>query len=150
MKDALENSREELKRIDHLIYVTLKYTRTVDVFISILERMINSYDFIVEALLKKAIEEGKIADIPDLPLTKAEIAAKNYESRKIKDHIKKYLLFRKLIRSDHEKSNEFRRHVTMTARVDDKEIKVNIDNITEDYHKLKDFVEYIQKMLLEE
>ena len=40
MTENLENAKEELKRIDHLIYVTLKYTRTVDVLLSVVERMI--------------------------------------------------------------------------------------------------------------
>ena len=41
MIESLENAKEELKRIDHLIYVTLKYTRTVDVLLSVVERMVN-------------------------------------------------------------------------------------------------------------
>ena len=31
---------EELKRVDHLVYVSLKYTRTVDVIRSIIDRLI--------------------------------------------------------------------------------------------------------------
>ena len=30
MKEALDNAKEELKRVDHLFYVSLKYTRTAD------------------------------------------------------------------------------------------------------------------------
>ena len=56
MKESLQDAKEELKRIDHLIYVTLKYTRTVDVFLSIIERMINSYEFIIDVLLKIAVK----------------------------------------------------------------------------------------------
>ena len=99
MEESIKDAHEELKRIDHLIYVTLKYTRTVDVFLSIIERMINAYEFIVDALVKMAIEEGKLKEIPEIPLEKAELVRKNYESKKIKDHIKKYLMLRKLRRA---------------------------------------------------
>ena len=115
MDELIENAREELKRIDHLIYVTLKYTRTVDVFLSIVDRMINSYEFIVDALVQELVNEGKIVEAPDIPLEKANLVKKEYDSNPIKRNIKKYLLFRKLRRANHQKSNEFRRHVTLSA-----------------------------------
>jgi hypothetical protein len=145
MKELLENAKEELKRIDHLVYVTLKYTRTVDVFISVIERMINAYEYVVEALLKNI--EDNVDEQPDNPLMKAEIVRKHYDRKKIQDNIKKYLVLRKLRRVEYEKSNEFRRHVTMSAVVDDQPIEINIDNITEDFHNLKDFLEYIHKVI---
>jgi len=143
----MENAKEELKRIDHLIYVTLKYTRTVDVFLSVIERMINSYEFIVDALIKLAIHEGKLKKEPDSPLTKAQEIVRIYDSKKIKDNIEKYLVLRKLRRANYEKSNEFRRHVTMAAIVEGKVVEVNIDNITEDFHELKEFIEYVDKRI---
>jgi hypothetical protein len=147
MKDAIENAREELKRIDHLIYVTLKYTRTVDVFLSVIERMINAYEYAVEALLKLSIKEGRATVEPDIPLSKAQLVLDLYDSKKIKENIKRYLLFRKLRRANYEKSNEFRRHVTMSAIVEGKVIEINIDKITEDFHELKDFIEYVDKKI---
>jgi hypothetical protein len=147
MKDAMENAKEELKRIDHLIYVTLKYTRTVDVFLSVIERMINSYEFIVDALIKLALHEGKLKKEPDSPLTKAQEILRIYDSKKIKDNIEKYLVLRKLRRANYEKSNEFRRHVTMAAIVEGRVVEVNIDNITEDFHELKEFIEYVDKRI---
>ncbi len=145
MKDTMENAKEELKRIDHLIYVTLKYTRTVDVFLSVIDRMINAYEFLVEVLIKLAIQEGRIAEEPDIPLAKVQLVLKLYDTKKIKENIEFYLMLRKLKRASYEKTNEFRRHVTMTAIVDGKVITVNIDNITEKFHELKEFIDYIEK-----
>ncbi len=145
MLESLENAKEELKRIDHLIYVTLKYTRTVDVLISVVERMINCYEFMIDALIKKAVSEGKLSDEPDNPIAKGHEIVKLYPSKAIKANIEKYLMFRKLRRVAHDKMNEFRRHVTLTAEVDGKEIKVHIDNITEDFHDIKKFMELVEK-----
>jgi hypothetical protein len=145
----MENAREELKRIDHLIYVTLKYTRTVDVFLSIIERMIGTYEFLVDTLVRYAISQGKIYEDPDIPLAKAQLVLKLYDSKKIKDRIEHYLLLRKLRRANYERTSEFRRHVTMTALVEGKVIKVDIDTITEDFHLLRDFVDYVEKKISE-
>ena len=46
--ENIENAVSQLKRADHLLYVTLKYTRTVDVIKSIIKRLISAFDFAVE------------------------------------------------------------------------------------------------------
>lgn len=147
MIESLENAKEELKRIDHLIYVTLKYTRTVDVLRSVIERMINSYQFLIDSLTEKAISIGIDEEGLTNPISKANFVLKNYDSKIIKDNINQYLLFRKLRRVEYKKESEFRRHVTMIAKVDEKEIRVDIDSITEDFHKLKKVLEYVEKQV---
>jgi hypothetical protein len=53
-------------------------------------------------------------------------------------------MFRKLVKADFEKRDEFRRHVTLTAIFDsESKREVNIDNITEDFKKLGEFVRYV-------
>jgi len=54
MNDYLLEAREELKRLEHIIYVSLKYTRTVDVIVNALTRMVSTFDLIIEAFLEKA------------------------------------------------------------------------------------------------
>ena len=70
-----------------------------------------------------------------------------YDVEDISKNIQKYLLFRKLRRVTHDKSSEFRRHVTMTSVVDEAEIKVDIDSITEDFHTLKKCLETVEKIV---
>ena len=145
MIESLENAKEELKRIDHLIYVTLKCTRTVDVLMSVVERMVNSYEFLIESLTKKAISLGTNSEELTNPIAKANFVLAQYSTKLIQENINKYLLFRKLRRATYNKENEFRRHVTMIATVEEKEVRVNIDTITEDFHKLRKILEFVEK-----
>ncbi len=146
MNDLVQDSKEELKRVDHLIYVTLKYTRTVDVLLSIIERMINAYELAVDALLNNAKEKGEIKNVPDIPIEKAELVKKLYDNKLVKENIDTYLTFRRLRRvKNYEKSNEYRRHVTMRAIVNGQIVEVNIDSITERYHIIKKLIEFISK-----
>jgi hypothetical protein len=147
MKESLDNAKEELKRVDHLIYVSLKYTRTVDVLLSIVERMINAYTNIVDALIKYAVKSKKIKDAPGTDFLKAEEVKKIFDDPAMKDNIDFYLMLRKLKTAEHLKSSEYRRHVTMTAVVEGKEIKIDIDNITEYYKRLQEFVKYVEEMV---
>lgn len=150
MREALEKSVEELKRIDHLIYVTLKYTRTVDVLISVIDRIINSYEFAIEALLKYALSQGKIETLPEIPMGKAQKLIELYDKPLIKQNMDMYFLFRKLKKARCEREKEYRRHVAMICNIEGQEIEINIDNITEYYHLLKKFVDFIYKLVIEQ
>jgi len=81
MKEELEKAWEEIKRVDHLIYVSLKYTRTVDVIKSVVERLIASIDHALESLLLYAKEKKMIKDIPKLPYQKADLVKKTFTER---------------------------------------------------------------------
>jgi len=150
MKESLEKSNEELKRVDHLIYVSLKYTRTCDVFKSIIDRLINSIDFMIDALLKKEIEEKKIENIPPQPRAKCLLLAGKLESDELKEMCDFYLLLRLINKADFTRAREFRRHVTMTVNIEGEKMEVNIDIITDYYKKTKKYYELIEKIIHEE
>ena len=149
MKKSIVKAKEELKRIDHLVYVTLKYTRTVDVLISVVKRMINSYEYSIDALLKLAEKQEELEEVPEIPLIKAETVLEIYDQKIIQKNIKRYLMFRKLIRSKYEKSNEYRRHVTMTAIVEGEIVKINIDKLTKNFNELRDYIDYVYGLIQE-
>ena len=99
MKESLHDARQELKRIDHSVYVSLKYTRTVDVIRNILQRMVNTFGFGSTALLKFAVEQGKIGEFPKSMLLRAELVRGLYTgeefSEELRDMIDFFLLLRK-------------------------------------------------------
>ncbi len=149
MDEFLEEAVEELKRVDHLIYVSLKYTRTVDVFKSILERLIACYDLAMEGLLQKAKAKNKISVIPISPVLKAEMLKKIYAKQEdFIPFIDFYIYLRKLNHAEYTKSNEYRRHVTMTAIFPSGETQeVTMDIIHDYYDKVKEFVKYVGENL---
>ncbi len=149
MIESLTDAREELKRVDHLIYVSLKYTRTTDIFMNAISRMIDAYNHMFDALLKHAIENKKIEEMPGSPIEKGNLIKKLYaEDEDVIDNVDLYFLLRKIFRTKiHEKTQEYRRHVTMKLMVDNREEIVNIDIITQYYffqnklfNKIKDII----------
>jgi len=146
----LHDAVEEWKRVDHLIYVSLKYTRTVDVILNILNRMVDGYAFLMDALINYA-EEQKLwsGEMPGSAIEKAELVKEIFkEDIAVQDNIELYLLLRKLLRAKNiERENEYRRHVTMKTIIDGREEVVNIDIITNYYLFQRDFLSKVQKML---
>lgn len=147
MKESLDQAKEELRRVDHLTYVSLKYTRTVDIILSIIERMVAAYGNIIDALLKKAKEDKKIESIPDRDFLKGELAKSTFEDDIIQENVNLYFLLRKLKNCEYEKSNEYRRHVTMTTEIDGKTVNVDIDAVTDYYKKIQNFIKYVEELI---
>jgi hypothetical protein len=147
MNPFLEEADEELKRIDHLIYVSLKYTRTVDILRSIIERLINTYDFGVLALLTSLKEKGHYSILPKSPGLRANMVNDFYADEPVmKEVIRHYHLLRNLSRADFKRSCEFRRHVKMTCILDVGVVEVDIDSISEYYRESRIFVEVCKRV----
>ncbi len=144
--EAVDNAREELKRSDHLIYVSLKYTRTADVLKSIIERLINAFNFGCEALLEKAKQESRVSSVPPMPLPRIELVRKAFPDKKIQDFMEFYLLLRKIDKAKFTRTQEYRRHVSMVASVDNAQIEITIDIISDYFERAKDFIRLVEQV----
>jgi hypothetical protein len=130
MNEYLLEAREELKRLEHIIYVSLKYTRTVDVIINALNRMVGTCDTIIESFLQKAKEEGKIAALPKSPALRATKLADLYpEDRELQKYLHFYYFLKNILKLPHRKREEFRRHVAFVVEIEQSTAEINIDNL---------------------
>ncbi|MBU1975569.1 MAG: hypothetical protein KKG59_04155 [Nanoarchaeota archaeon] len=146
MNDYLDDAKEELKRVDHQIYVSLKYTRTVDVLLNVMNRMIEAYDFMFDGLLEFSKEKKIITDLPKTPKEKATVLKTQYSEAIVHENIDLFLLLRKLVKTGYERENEFRRHVTMITYIDGQQEIINIDIITQYYHMQREFLQHLEKV----
>ena len=148
MNENLDNAQEEIKRADHLIFVSLKYTRTCDVLKHIIERHINCIDFTFTALLEHLKEQGKIEEVPTAPIPKANKIKELFpDDEFLPEFADFFMRLRKISKADFTRACEFRRHVTMTVVVDEEIIKIDIDNITEYFKRTKEFYAHVKNMI---
>ena len=152
MEEAFEKAVEELKRVDHLFYVSLKYTRTVDVIKNVMQRIINCIDFCFDSILLYEKGKGNVTDVPMNPGLKAELVKKTFSKEpEIVDSVNFYVRLRKLVRAEHTKREEFRRHVTMIATINKGEVvEVDIDLLKVYYDRTREFVGFVKRKILEE
>ena len=146
MKESLKEANDELKRVDHQIYVSLKYTRTVDVLMNTLKRMIDAYNSFIETLLKYSIEKKQIKeeDIPKTPLEKGNLVKELFKDDIVQKNMDLYFLLRKIVKTNPKKEQEFRRHVTLRTVIDNQAVAVDIDIASEYYVTLKEFRDWIE------
>lgn len=152
MNEFVEDATDELKRLDHIIFVSLKYTRTVDVIRNALTRMITSFDKMMDALLKHAQDQGKITMIPRSPRMKNQEVVRLYgEDPRTSLFMNFYTFLRNLMKADFKKRDEYRRHVTMIAHMVNATAEIDIDVLEDSFHKVAtDFFKYTREMIFGE
>ena len=148
MEELLQEAKEELKRVDHLVFVSLKYTRTVDVIKSVINRLIESQDRMVASLLEYEKQKKKIESYPISPGQRLEFLKSLYHDKtEIAEYLQFHSLLRKIMRMPYTKREEYRRNVTMTVSVDNETIDINIDQLRVYYDKAKEFLQLTQKII---
>jgi hypothetical protein len=146
MKEPLFYASQELKRAEHLLYVSLKYTRTADVMQSFIARLVSCFDFIIDGLLVIKEKSGDIFEIPPTPFGKVKEIKRIYSNNiKMIIYMEFYLLLRKMMRSKFSADKEFRRHLNMIMNIDGRDIMLTIDILTDYYHQTYDFLRFIKK-----
>jgi len=141
MLEDIESARGELQRAEHLIYVTLKYTRTGDVMKSIVERLIDSMNYSITDMLEFTKHKNKIKEFPASDMAKFELLKVILKKLILKDkNLKKYLdlylLLKKVSKTPVTSvREEYRKNLTLIA--DD--IEIDMSTIVEYYNDVKEF-----------
>jgi len=137
----MEKIIQEKTSADHLLYVSLKYTKTTDVMLNLLERWRSMIELSVDKLLEKAKKQRIIKSIPAAPKVKVDEIKEVYKKNPIIiEAIELYEFFKRVNMLQKLRENEFRKNVTL--RVLDKGEWVAID-----MDKLKYYSEVIEKFI---
>jgi len=145
---SIDNVKNELKRVDHLIFVSLKYTRTVDVIRSVILRMLNAFEFGVKALIEKKKARKKTLEIPHQIKLQCALVNKLYDDEKLAEYLGLYLRLRDILKAKYTRREEYRKNVTMISELAPGEThEINIERLNEYYTKVKNFLEYIEGLI---
>ena len=126
---------------DHLLYVSLKYTKTCDVIINLLLRWKNLIEVAMDTLVEKAKKQKKWKPIPDAPRAKFVQLKKIYEKDKpIADALGLYEMFRDIETIEKVRENEFRKGVNLRVNYKGKVININLEMLKEYSDILERFI----------
>ncbi len=145
----MEDIIQEKISADHLLYVSLKYTKTCDVMVNLILRWKKMIEVSIESILKHAKKKKKVSSIASSPLGKIEQIRKIF--RRDKEFLKvieMYEMFRKIEELRKERIGEFRKNVTLRVFYRGKEININLDQLKEYADKLEKFISTTKQFLL--
>ena len=149
MNEYLLEAREELKRLEHIIYVSLKYSRTVDILINALNRLVSVFDLIIEAFLEQAKEQGRINALPKSPALRATRVMELYPNdAELQKYMTFYGFLKTVLKLPHRKREEYRRHVTMVVDLDKCTAEIDIDNLVNCERFAMQFFSYAWKTIM--
>jgi len=141
------NEIEREKSIaEHLFYVSLKYTKTTDVILNLINRWVMMIDLSIEHILKNAKKAKKIKEIPEAPKARELLVRKISKDSIILEVMDMYSFFRKLPDLDKIREYEFRKNVALRVVSGNKETKIDMDKLKEWNEKISDFLSAIKKV----
>lgn len=147
--EKMEDIIQEKISADHLLYVSLKYTKTCDVMVNLLIRWRKMIDVSIESILNKAKKKKKIKLIPTNPVGKIEAMRKLFKKdENLQEVMDMYEMFRKIEDLRQERIGEFRKNVTLRVFYQGKEININLEQLKEYAEKLENYISTIKQFLL--
>jgi hypothetical protein len=133
---------------DHLLYVSLKYTKTCDVIINLIFRWKKMIDESIDKILKHAKKKKKISSIPANPIGRQELIKKLFKKEKeFLEVIEMYEMFRKISELRKERIGEFRKNVTLKVFYQGKEININLIQLKMYADLLEKFISTTRRFL---
>ena len=148
MSEILEKIIKEKISADHLMYVSMKYTKTCDVMINLLKRWKIMMDYAFDGLLEKAKKKKKIKKIPTAPKLKLDSIKDIFKKEPdIMDAVKEYEMFKLIETLKKSKAGEFRKGVCLTVLYRGEEIRIDLDKLKEYVEILERFINYTKLFL---
>jgi len=132
---------------DHLLYSSLKYTKTTDVILNLLFRWRSLIDEGIEKMLEKAKKSKKIKAIPTAPKLRIE---KIQEISKSNEAVLKTIDLYKFLRqaevAEKVRENEFRKNVALRVMYMGQWQIVDLEKLKEFNSVIENFVNYLKTL----
>jgi len=144
----MEEIIQEKISADHLLYVSLKYTKTCDVIMNLLLRWGKMIETCMIRILKDAKNKGKIKEVSNNVMGQiSEIKKLLKKDKNSLDTIEFFMMLRKIEGLKCERIGEFRKNVTLRVTFRGKEIDINLEKLKEYASMLEEFIEMTKKRL---
>lgn len=144
-EELAETAREELKRADHSIFVSLKYAKTVDILKNTVKRLISACELGILEVSEFLKKKKKIKVVPAVAKLRADLALKYFPETK--EFIDFYFFLKNIDKAKFDKKEEYRKNVTLIITVDNKKVDMNIEMLKEFYKKAIEFIDLVDNIV---
>lgn len=133
---------------DHLLYVSLKYTKTSEVIINLILRWAIMINYALDRMLEQAKKKKMIKSIPSSPKQKIDLIKEIFKKDQIVlQTVELYEMFRRVDDLQKESEGEFRKNVALKVSYKGEIIKINLDKLKEYSLLLEKFINYLKYFL---
>ena len=133
---------------DHLLYVSLKYTKTSEVIMNLILRWTIMLEYAFEHILKHAKKKKMIKSIPDSPKPRLDLIRETFKDEKLViETLNLYEMFRRVEELKRESEGEFRKNVALKVSYRGEVVKINLEKLKEYSLLLERFINYTKQFL---
>lgn len=126
--------KRHLNTIEHMIYVSCKFTRTTEMLKSVMESIVVGYEkFFIVAYELFVGEDVQGANVHH----KIQMLNESMANRGISIDLSDYFLLKRLLLSDTDSIGQYRKNLTLIAYIDGEEYSINVVKLLEFYENLK-------------
>jgi hypothetical protein len=139
---------KERRSAEHLFYVSLKYTKTCDVILNLIERWQNMIEKSINAILEKAKKKKLIKIMPQAPRAKVNLLLATFKKEKIvKEALEIYMFFKNLPKLEQIREGEFRKNVNLKVISCGKTININLEKLKQWQETLERFLSFVKHFI---
>ncbi|MGC9309080.1 MAG: hypothetical protein ACP5D2_00095 [Candidatus Nanoarchaeia archaeon] len=144
----VEDIIKEKTSADHLLYVSLKYTKTCDVILNLIARWQSMIETSFDKLINKGVADGKIPSQPISPKQKIEFMKKYFKKYPaIQETIPLYIFFKRIPSLEKKRQGDFRKNVTLKVTQGSKVVEINLDKLQEYAGVLERFISEVKQLI---
>lgn len=144
----MERIIQEKISADHLLYVSLKYTKTTDVMLNLLARWKIMIETSIEQLLEKAKKKKTISSIPLAPKLKIDKIKEVYRKNPIiMQTMDIFEFFKRIDRLEKIRENEFRKNVALKISDAGKWVTIDMDKLKEYSLLLENYILVLKQII---
>jgi len=144
----IEEIIKEKTSADHLLYVSLKYTKTCDVILNLLARWKSLIELSFDTILEHRVEAGKIPAMPTNPKQRIEFIKKYFKKfDDVQNVVPLYIFFKRVPELNKTRSGEFRKNVNLKIVAPGKTTDIDMEKLGEYYEIVEKFMSEVKKIL---
>jgi len=138
MEESYENLihlKRHLNSIEHMIYVSCKFTRTTEMLKKVMETIVLGYEQFFSVAYSTFLDDSAkyITSVQD----KIQILNETLTNKGINVDLSDYFLLKRLLLSEFDCIGEYRKNLCLVSYIDDQEYVINVHKILEFYENLK-------------
>jgi len=144
----MESIIKEKISADHLLYVSLKYTKTSEVIVNLILRWTVMIEHGLNKLLVHAKKKKMIKSLPTSPKPRIDLIRETFKNEKIiLDTVALYEMFRRIDELKKESEGEFRKNVALKVSYRGEVVRINLDLLKEYSVTLEKFINYLKQFI---
>ncbi len=133
--EQLINLRRHLNSIEHMIYVSCKFTRTTEMLRKVMGTIVVGYENFFVIAYHIFVDAQEFRDSP--VSHKVQLLSDSLAARGINIDLSDYFLLKRLLLSDFDSIGEYRKNLCMVSYIDGEEYVINMNKLLDFFDNLK-------------